>query len=54
MAGRACAEKTHKTDFYLTFTILAGAKTPTGQTASEKRGVPSKLDFKFSAHSDKY
>jgi hypothetical protein len=35
-------------------TILAGAKTPTGQTVSEKGGVPSKLDFKFSAHPDNH
>ena len=33
---------------------MAGAKTPTGQTASEKRGISSKLNLKFSAHSDKH
>jgi hypothetical protein len=34
--------------------ILAGAKTPTGQTASEKRGILSNLNLKFSALSDKH
>ena len=29
-------------------------KNRTRQTVSEKGGVPSKLDFKFSAHSDKH
>jgi hypothetical protein len=34
--------------------ILAGKQTPTGQTALKKEVVLSKLDFKFSAHSDKH
>jgi hypothetical protein len=34
--------------------VLAEKKTPTGQTASEKEVILSKLNFKFSAHSDKH
>ena len=38
----------------MTFTVLAGAKTQTGQTAPKKDPVLSKRDLKFFPHSDRH
>ncbi len=54
---KICAHVTcrHKTVLSKTRHMLfGGAKTQTGQTALKKEVILSKLDFKFSAHSDKH
>ena len=38
----------------MTLTVLAGAKTQTGQTAPKKDPVLSKHDLKFFPHSDRH